>query len=269
MLRIFKIRHLCRENWFIRDGCTLLCTKITGTNIQKETLFGKYRGTTFSKQDMTLIAKVLSRDSRLEESVFSRRIDAVSTKINGWLGIETLVAGIHRRFADMTSFLATLRRRVPTPYTGRSCRFCPTAWQTKFMVSCRSPIRALVWRLIVARVFLFGWQWCLEFCRRAWTTHWYSSTISYHTTGRTMWQYMTFRTGHPDPHVTLHIITDSPSPQYRNRSILGVMAHFPAVWYHSLLDMVGGRPCEGALRRCRRCHKEDGRQSGQGRTNNL
>ena len=46
------------ENWFIRDGCTLLCTTITSTSIQKQTLFGKYRGTTFSKHDMTLIAKV-------------------------------------------------------------------------------------------------------------------------------------------------------------------------------------------------------------------
>ena len=34
-------------------------------------------------------------------------------------------------------------------------------------------------------VFLFGWRWCLEFCRQ--TVHWYSSTISCRTTGRMHW----------------------------------------------------------------------------------
>ena len=59
--------------------------------------------------------------SRLEEPVFGRRIDAVSTEINGWVGIEMLVPGIHRRVPYITSRLTTLRRRVPTPYTGRIC----------------------------------------------------------------------------------------------------------------------------------------------------
>ena len=68
--------------------------------------------------------------------------DAVSTEINGWLGFETLVPLIHRRFPDMTSQLATLRRRVPTPYTG-------SVTQTTIMCSCRSPIRALTRHLMI------------------------------------------------------------------------------------------------------------------------
>ena len=40
-----------------------------------------------------------------------------------------------------------------------------------------------------------------KYCRQA--VHWFSSTISCRTTGRTMWQDITFRTGHPGPHVSL------------------------------------------------------------------
>ena len=63
------------------------------------------------------------------------RFGAVSTEINGWLSIETLVTGIHRWVPDMTSRLATLCRRVRMPYPGRICRFCP--------------FRALTWRLMI------------------------------------------------------------------------------------------------------------------------
>ena len=87
--------------------------------------------------------------SWLEEPVFGRRISAVSIEINGWLGIETLVPGIHRRFPDMTSRLATLRRRVHMPYTDRSCRLRPAAWQTIFCCSSRSPIRTFTRRFMI------------------------------------------------------------------------------------------------------------------------
>ena len=50
---------------------------------------------------------------------------------------------------------------------------------------------------------------------------------------------------------TLHIITDSPSSQYRNRSILCVVAHFPALFYITaswtwLEAGHGKEPCDGA-----------------------
>ena len=143
--------------------------------------------------------------SWLEEPVFGRRIDSVSTEINSWLGIETLVRGIDRRFLDITSRLATLRRRVPMPYIGRSCWFHPAAWhkqQLCFLAVLLFGHSCSVWWS--ARVFLFGWRWCLEYCRQA--VHWSSSTISCRTTGWTMWQDITFRTGHPGPHVSLWCI---------------------------------------------------------------
>ena len=87
--------------------------------------------------------------SQLEEPVFGRRIEAISTRINGWLGVEALVSGIHRWFPDMTSRLATLRSWVPTPYTGRSCWLQPAAWQTKILFYCHSPIRALMRRFMI------------------------------------------------------------------------------------------------------------------------
>ena len=132
-----------------------------------------------------------------EEPVFGRRIDAISTKINGWLGVEMFVPGTHR-----TSQLATLRRLVPTPYTGRICRFHPAAWhrqQLCFLAVLLFEYSCGIWWS--ARVFLFGWRWCLEFCRQM--VHWSSYTISCRTTGQTMWQDITFRTGHPGPHVSL------------------------------------------------------------------
>ena len=85
--------------------------------------------------------------SRLEEPVFGRRIKAVSTKINGWLGDETLVLGIHRRVPDMTSRLATLCRRVPTPYTGRICRFRTAVWHRQQL--CFLAVRALTRRFMI------------------------------------------------------------------------------------------------------------------------
>ena len=42
---------------------------ITGTNIQKQTFLGKYRGTTFSKHDVTLVAKVFTRECLNNESL--------------------------------------------------------------------------------------------------------------------------------------------------------------------------------------------------------
>ena len=88
------------------------------------------------------------------------------------------------------------------PYTGRSCWFRPAAWhkqQLCFLAVLLFGHSCSVWWS--ARVFLFGWQWCLEYCRQA--VHWFSSTISRRTTGWTMWQDITFRTCHPGPHVSL------------------------------------------------------------------
>ena len=51
---------------------------------------------------------------------------------------------------------------------------------------CSCGVRWSAW------VFLFGWWWCLEFCRR--TVHWPNSTISCPKTND-----VTFRTGHPSP----------------------------------------------------------------------
>ena len=80
--------------------------------------------------------------------------------------------------------------------------FRPAAWRRQqycflavFVFGCS---RCVWWS---AWVFLFRWRWCLEFYRRI--VPWSNSTISCRTTGRTMWHNVTFRMGHPGPHVSL------------------------------------------------------------------
>ena len=91
------------------------------------------------------------------------------------------------------------------------CRFHPAAWHRQqlwflaILLFRRS--RCIWWS---ACVFLFGWRWCLEFCRQM--VHWSSYTISCRSTGQTMWQDITFRTGHPGLHVSLWWIAGDRQP---------------------------------------------------------
>ena len=62
---------------------------------------------------------------------------------------------------------------------------------------------------------------------------------------------------------TIHFVTDSPSSQYRNRSICALVDHLPIIWCACQLGLAGSRPRERALRRGRRVNQEESRQPGE------
>ena len=78
-------------------------------------------------------------NSRLEEPVLGQRIDTVSTKTVDWA---LKCWSWEYTGNSQTSRQATLRMRVPTPYTG-------SVTPTIIMFSCRSPIHVITRRMMI------------------------------------------------------------------------------------------------------------------------